>query len=141
MENGPRIRFSSFQDEAEDEDKFDDEWTVPEVSLSEDDGAAPGSGRDGAETGREGAYRRHSEVISRNVSLPSALNRSLPNKILLQSCSNPPRDEGIRPTGAEYETLIIDLRDALRKRREAEESLEIKEVIYSPFKWWIFIIN
>ena len=30
--------------------------------------------------------------------------------------------------GTEYETLLVDLRDALRKRREAEEALESKEV-------------
>ena len=31
--------------------------------------------------------------------------------------------------GAEYASLLVDLRDALRKRREAEETLEVKEVL------------
>jgi hypothetical protein len=36
--------------------------------------------------------------------------------------------------GTEYETLLIDLRDALRKRREAEEVLETKEMELSNMK-------
>ena len=92
-------------------DDFDDEWKAPNISYEPD--------QDESVTA-EPNIRRFSEGTLPQREADSVLNKSCPECHLDKSGN---LGEG------NYETLLVDLRDALRKRREAEDTLQLKQVI------------
>jgi len=103
---------SVLEEEEEEEDKFDDIWTVPNVTIDESSDAISGIALD--------------PVIGRDSS-----DVDIRPEVLLAAGSDTldaAEDVEASCTSSEYSSLLKDLRDALRKRREAEEALQLKEV-------------
>ena len=122
----------------EEVDGFNDDWLVPNVSWDslEISGDQENHVDQNHRRHSEGALV-HSKTPDGKLSLPATLQppggaSSHPGSTsLLCHSATESQDPSL---GTEYETLLIDLRDALRKRREAEEVLETKEMELSNMK-------